>query len=146
MARAGEATEAMVERELNRTAAFRTQLRRFLRTTASVTARFGLTPERYDLLLMIRTSGRHVDGVPLTELCERLQLRQTAVTELVKRAVDAGLVERRKSADDGRVRLLRLTPEGDQRLQGALVALREDRLALAEAFLDLDERFRDAHR
>lgn len=135
----------MIEIELGRTAAFRTQLRRFLRTTAEVTARFGLTAQRYDLLLMIHTSNSG-EGVPLTELCERLQLRQTAVTELVKRAVEAGLVERRHSAEDRRVRLLRLTPEGERRLRGVVVALRQDRGALAEAFVDLDERFREAHR
>lgn len=136
----------MIEVELGRTAEFRTQLRRFLRTTTEVTARFGLTAQRYDLLLMIHTSNGTGDGVPLTELCDRLQLRQTAVTELVKRAVEAGLVERRHSAEDRRVRLLRLTPEGERRLRGAVVALRQDRAALAEAFLDLDERFREAHR
>ncbi len=136
----------MAEAELERTAAFRTELRRFLLTTAEVTARFGLTAHRYDLLLMIRASGRDGDGVPLTELCERLQRRQTAVTELVNRAVEAGLVERRRSAEDRRVRLLRLTPEGERRLNEVVVALRQDRQALAHAFLDLDERFRDAHR
>ena len=135
----------MIESELARTAAFRTELRRFLRTTAEVTARFGLTAQRYDLLLMIRAGREHADGVPLTELCERLQLRQTAVTELVKRAVEAGLVERRPSTEDRRVRLLRLTPEGERRLDDVFDALRQDRIALAGAFLDLDQRFRDAH-
>ena len=135
----------MAESELERIAAFRTHLRQYLRTTASVTARFGLTAQRYDLLLMIRTSDEHEDGVPLTALCDRLHLRQTAVTELVKRAVEAGLVERRPSSDDRRVRLLRLTSEGERRLQNVVVALRRDRAALADAFLELDERFRDAH-
>ena len=130
--------------ELVRAAAFRAELRRFLRKTVEVTSQFGLTAERYDLLLMIRTAGNE-SGIPLTALGDRLHLRQTAVTELVKRAVMAGLVERRASSDDRRVRLLRLTPEGERRLSEAFNALRDDRRSLAEAFRDLDQTFYDAH-
>jgi DNA-binding MarR family transcriptional regulator len=84
--------------------------------------------------------------VRLGELCELLQLRQTAVTELVKRTEQAGLIERRSSSDDGRVSLLRLTAEGESRLLRAFDALHEDRAALAKAFRDVDARFRAASR
>jgi DNA-binding MarR family transcriptional regulator len=130
--------------ELVRAAAFRAELRRFLRQTVEVASRFDLTAQRYDLLLMIRASGDR-DGMTITDLGERLQLRQTAVTELVARAVAAGLVERSRSADDRRVRLVRITPEGERRLLGAFAALSTDRAALVDAFLDLGRRFRDAH-
>ena len=130
--------------ELVRAAAFRAELRRFLRKTVEVTSQFGLTAERYDLLLMIRTAENE-SGIPLTALCDRLHLRQTAVTELVKRAVTAGLVERRASPEDRRVRLLRLTPEGERRLSETFNALREDRRSLAEVFHDLDQSFHDAN-
>ena len=101
-----------LDAELEHAAAFRTALRRLLARTDAVANRAGLTSQRYDLLLQIRSAGK--DGVRVTELCQRLQLRQTAVTELVKRAEEAGLVQRRRSATDGRVSLLRLTAEGER--------------------------------
>ena len=119
-------------------------MRRLLARTDAVATRAGLTSQRYDLLLQIRSAG--VDGVRVTELCQRLQLRQTAVTELVKRAEEAGLVERRRSPTDGRVSQLRLTTEGERRLLQAFDALHEDRAALAEAFREVDARFRAATR
>jgi len=82
--------------------------------------------------------------VRVTDLCQSLQLRQTAVTENVKRAVDAGLIERRPSPADARASLLRLTPEGERRLRAAYDALRDDRTTLERAFAELDLTFRAA--
>lgn len=121
-------------------AAFRTELRRFLQRTDRVAAQAGLTSQRYDLLLMIASAGE----VRITELCDLLQLQQTAVTELVKRSEEAGLVRRRPSQSDGRVWLLRLTAEGERRLLRAFTALGEDRAALVASFRELDRRFRAA--
>ena len=75
------------ERELASAAAFRTELRRFLRRTDAVAAEAGLTAQRYDLLLMIQSAGGR-DGVRVTELCELLEMQQPAVSELVKRAAE----------------------------------------------------------
>jgi len=124
--------------ELGEAAAYRTELRRFLHRSDAVAAEAGLTPRRYDLLLMIASAGE----LRVTELCRVLHLQQTAVTELVKRTEDAGLVRRRVSADDRRVSLLSLTAEGERRLLRAFSALRQDREALAEAFREVDRRFR----
>jgi DNA-binding MarR family transcriptional regulator len=130
-----------IQDELERTAAFRTELRRFLRGVEAVTADAGLTAQRYDLLLMIKAApGRRAEST-VTELCESLQLRQTAVTELVKRAEEAGLVRREQSSRDGRVFHLGLTAEGERRLLKVFTALRKDRAALAEAFDLLGRRF-----
>jgi DNA-binding MarR family transcriptional regulator len=135
-----------VEDELARAAAFRTALRRFLRRTDAVAAQFGLTPQRYDLLLMVGSHRRQHGAVRMSELCELLQLQQTAVTELVKRAERAGLIRRRPSPQDGRVWLLEPTEDGEARMLRVFEALREDRAALAEVFRDVDERFRAASR
>jgi DNA-binding transcriptional ArsR family regulator len=54
-----------------------------------------------------------------------LDLQQTAVTELVNRTEEAGLIKRQPSLEDGRVRLL-LTAEGERRLLRAFNALRDD--------------------
>lgn len=103
-------------------------------------AEAGLTSQRYDLLLMIRSAD--VKGVRMMELCELLQMQQTAVSELVKRAEEANLVERRVAPDDRRGSLLRLTREGERRLLRAFTALRGDREALVAALDELDLRLR----
>ena len=126
--------------ELRRTAAFRSELRRFLARTEAVTAEEELTPQRYDLLLQLKAADNGNSTV--TELSRRLHLRQTAVTELVKRAEEAGLVRRRRSTTDRRVSYLELTEEGDRRVTRTWQALRRDRDALGRAFEELDTHFR----
>ena len=79
-------------------------------------AKTGLTPQRYDVLLMVK-SADPAAGIRLTELCGLLQMGQTAVTDLVKRMEKAGLLERRGSSEDRRVALLGLTAEGEARLR-----------------------------
>lgn len=127
------------EANLAHAATFRTELRRFLRRTEAVAAEAGLTSQRYDLLLMIRSAGAK-EGVRVTDLCELLQLQQTAVSELVKRAEEAGLVERRTAPEDRRASRLTLTAEGERRLMRAFAALRGDREALFSALNELDIR------
>jgi DNA-binding MarR family transcriptional regulator len=126
--------------ELVRAAAFRSELRRFLQRSDVVTTDVGLTPQRYDLLLQLKASPNGHSTV--TELGRLLHLRQTAVTELVKRAEEAGLVRRRRSESDRRVFLLELTEVGDQRVTRAFHALRRDRTAFADAFDTLGIHFR----
>ena len=97
-------------------AEFRTALRRFLRRSERVARQSGLTPQRYLLLLMIKGAAGGAQRSTVTELADRLQLAQSTVTELVRRAEETGLVAREQSAQDARVAHLRLTPEGDRRL------------------------------
>jgi DNA-binding MarR family transcriptional regulator len=134
----------VVEAELVRVAEFRRALRHVVRRVESVALQAGLTAQRYDLLLMIRAGN----GVPLrpTDLAGLLEMQQTAVTELVKRTEEAGLIERRPSAADGRAWHLHLTPEGERRLMQAFVGLRADREQLVAAMRELDVRFRASSR
>jgi DNA-binding MarR family transcriptional regulator len=134
------------ELDLDRAAAFRSALRQFLGRTEVVAGQAGLTSQRYDLLLMIRAGSSKPSGLRVTDLTGLLHLRQTAVTENLKRAVAAGLVERYPSDTDGRVSLLKLTPEGEQRLMRTFNALHDDREALAAAFKGLQRSFRAAGR
>lgn len=125
--------------ELQRAAAFRTALRQFLARTNEVSANAGLTSQRYDLLLSIKTGNGETSTV--SELVKRLSLPQPAVTELVKRAEEAGLIERSAGADR-RVSVLRLTPVADERLLQAFVALRAERRQIANAMRAVDASFR----
>ena len=126
--------------ELERAAAFRSALRRFLARTDEVASAAGLTSQRYDLLLAITTGPGATSS--MTDLGNRLSLRQTAVTELVKRTEEAGLIERSTSAADGRVVVLALTAEGERRLMRAFVGLREERRQLADAMSAVGSSFR----
>ena len=106
-------------------AEFRTALRRFARRSERVARQYGLTPQRYLLLLMIKgaASGKE----------------QSTVTELVRRAEETGLIAREQSPDDARVALLRLTPEGDRRLMQSFTELSAERAQIRDAFAHLDE-------
>jgi DNA-binding MarR family transcriptional regulator len=128
------------EVELQRAAAHRAALRRFLARTDEVARAAGLTSQRYDLLLAIKTGPGETST--MTELASRLSLRQTTVTELVKRAEEAGLIERSTSVVDGRISVLALTEEGEARLLGAFVALREERRQLVDAMSAVGSSFR----
>jgi DNA-binding MarR family transcriptional regulator len=121
-------------------AEFREALRRFVRRTERVARSSGLTPQRYLLLLMIKGARDGSEQSTVTELSERLQLAQSSVTELVRRAEEAGLVERRQSTDDGRVAYLRLTREGESRLARSFTDLAPERAELRRAFVELDGR------
>lgn len=125
--------------EYVRVAEFRAALRRFLRRTERIAREYGLTPQRYLLLLMIKGAPDGSERSTVTDLAERLQLAQSTVTELVGRAEEVGLVARAASADDRRVGHLRLTEEGERRLAQAFTGLEAERRQLLDALLTSDE-------
>jgi DNA-binding MarR family transcriptional regulator len=116
-------------------AALRIGLRRFLSQTEQVTSEYGLTPERYELLLLIKTSPE--GEATVGRLGKLLSIGQSAATQLARRVADLGLIERTVSPRDARVHPLRLTPEGERRLAEALAGLEEERRSLAEALAEL---------
>jgi DNA-binding MarR family transcriptional regulator len=124
--------------EVTSVAEFRAALRVFLRRSERIARQFGLTPQRYLLLLMIKGAPDGSERSTVTELAGRLQLAQSTVTELVRRAEEIGLVAREQSAEDGRVAYLRLTPEGEERLMRSFTALSAERTQLREAFAHID--------
>ncbi|MCW2977913.1 MAG: transcriptional regulator, MarR family [Actinomycetia bacterium] len=124
-------------------AGFRTALRRFLRRSERVARQYGLTPQRYLLLLMIKGAPDGTEQSTVTELADRLQLAQSTVTELVRRAEEIGLVTRAQSQDDARVAHLRLTPEGDRRLMQSFTEIATERGQLRDAFAQADESMAD---
>jgi DNA-binding MarR family transcriptional regulator len=117
--------------EFDEAARLRVALRRFLRQSESITRRHGLSPRHYELLLMIRAS---VDGrSTVSELVELLQLTQSTVTELVQRAEEGGLLQRRQSPDDGRIVHLTLTEDGERRVTAGVAELGPERARLLDA-------------
>ena len=132
-------SRSSIKAEIEHAAAFRAELRRFLARTDTATTEAGLTPQRYDLLLAIKAAGGQAT---INELCSYLEMRQTAVTELVKRAEEAKLTVRTQSTVDRRVVVVTITPEAEARLKHGFDALHDDRVGLAEALELLAETFR----
>jgi DNA-binding MarR family transcriptional regulator len=104
-------------------AALRAALRRFSRESERIAREEGLTPRQYLLLLLIKGAADGSERSTVTELARQLQLTQSTVTELVRRAEDAGLLSREASRDDARVTWLSLSREGENRLDKAFSRL-----------------------
>jgi DNA-binding MarR family transcriptional regulator len=118
--------------ELGDAAELRRALRGFNHASTHVLRRHGLTKERYELLLAIRAAHGGLQRATVAELSADLGLAQSSVTQLARRAQDAGLVSREVSAADGRVHYLVLTAAAEQRLAAAVADLGPERERLIE--------------
>jgi DNA-binding MarR family transcriptional regulator len=112
-------------------AALRAGLRQFSQASERALQQHGLTPERYELLLAIKSTDHDAEGATVSELADVLGVAQSSVTQLVRRVEDAGLLRREVSPNDARVRYLRLTKQGERRLARAVAVLHQERERLA---------------
>jgi DNA-binding MarR family transcriptional regulator len=117
-------------------AAFRAALRQFLRKSENAARAAGITPRQHLLLLQI--AGCESGTATVSGLVDKLALTQSAVTELVQRAEQAGLVRRAVSASDGRVAVLSLTAVGEAKLAQVHDALGPERAELRRVVDALD--------
>lgn len=119
-------------------AAFRYQVRKFLRFSESAAREAGVTPQQHQLLLGI--AGFNGTGrATISELAEFLQERHHSVVGLIDRAEMAGLVRRDSDASDRRVVVVSLTVRGREVLErlslehlNAVHRLREDLLRFGQ--------------
>jgi DNA-binding MarR family transcriptional regulator len=81
-------------------AAFRFELRRFLRFSEGAARTAGLTPQQHQALLAIRAAGD--DGMLVGDLAETLLLRPHSTSELVNRLAEHDLAVRHAMPDDRR--------------------------------------------
>jgi len=126
------------EEELRALANFRYALRQFLAFSEQAAADVGLTMQRYQALLAIKTF-RAAAHISVGELAEQLLIRDHSAAELVSRLEQAKLVKRKNDPLDRRRSLIVLTTLGDRRLAHlAFVHLRKLR-AEKSAFLRLFE-------
>ncbi|HZP12715.1 MAG TPA: MarR family transcriptional regulator [Nevskiaceae bacterium] len=135
---------ALTKVQLEKLAAFRYQLRRYLRFSEQLSRRHGLTPLQYQLLLQIEGFPKR-EWATVSELAERLQAKHNAVVSLVTRCEKLGLVTRESSSIDRREVHVRLTASGERRLaqlagphRAELKTLQRD-LSLREMFADRDD-------
>jgi DNA-binding MarR family transcriptional regulator len=131
----GADTAPLTKRDFEALAQFRFGIRRYLRFSEETVRRDGLTPQQYQLLLVLKGfPGR--DWATVREVADRLQLRHHSVVELVNRAQGEGLVERASDPQDGRVARVLLTGKGEDVL-ARLSALHRDELRRMQAVLAL---------
>jgi DNA-binding MarR family transcriptional regulator len=108
-------------------AALRAALRRFGHENARVLNAHGLTTERYELLLAIKARSNDDCQATVAQLAEDLQLALSSMTQLARRAENAGLLCRRVSSQDARIRYLLLTDAGAAILDAAAAELGPER-------------------
>jgi DNA-binding MarR family transcriptional regulator len=146
MAETTEPVELVSVKRAMRVAEFRAALREFQSRTEEVARNWGLTPQRYLLLLFVKGAAGGAERATLSELTERMKLSPNTVTELVIRAEEAGLVRRRTAKHDLRFVHVSLTAEGESALGGAMAENAQYRRGLARRFDALESAFRAALR
>ena len=120
---------------------FRTALRTFERWSADQARLQGLTPAQHQLLLVVKG---HPDlrGPTISDVAAYLHVRHHSAVELIDRTVEAGLVERRRVDEDGRVVRLRLTPAAEGRFAALAELHLEELLRLTPILEHLAEPYR----
>jgi DNA-binding MarR family transcriptional regulator len=99
--------------EINELAEFRYALRKFLRFSESAARACGVTPQQHQLMLGVAGfTGR--GSATVSELAEFLQEKNHSVVGLVHRAVQCGLVKRKRDPADLRVVIVQLTARGER--------------------------------
>ncbi|HEY7358437.1 MAG TPA: MarR family winged helix-turn-helix transcriptional regulator [Ktedonobacterales bacterium] len=113
-------------------AAFRYALRRFLRFSEQTARASGVTPQQHQVLLAIKGfPGR--ESVTISELAERLQMRQHSMVGLIDRIEAQGLVRREAGTTDRRHVYVCLTPAGEALLHKLALIHRQELRGMREA-------------
>jgi DNA-binding MarR family transcriptional regulator len=102
------------------------------------TRRFGITPVQYSLLTALARGGE----LDQNRLALNIGLERTSVAEVVPRLQERGLLERRRSEQDGRVKLVSLTRKGKALMQRMAPAVQRAHDRTVEALAPAErERF-----
>jgi DNA-binding MarR family transcriptional regulator len=124
--RSGSTPPALIAR----LAAFRYQLRRFLRFSEKAARACGLTPQQHQLLLgVVGYTGR--GWATISELAEFLQARHNAVVGLVERAQRRRLVGKERAGRDRRFVRVYAMP-GGQKILDELTRLHRQELGCVQ--------------
>lgn len=102
--------------EFQSLAAFRYQIRKFLRFSKDLLSAEDLTPDQYQALLAIRASAPN-GKLSIRDLAEQMQVRHHSTVGIVDQLVARAAVVREIAPDDRRKVLLSLTPKGDELVQ-----------------------------
>jgi len=122
-------TRTLSKPEIEARSAFRHQLRLFERSGEDAARKYGVTFPQYLVLL-------HAKGMPgrawalVGELAEKMLLEHHSVVGLVSRCEVAGLIKRKRSADDARQVEVHLTAKGDRTVNSIAAAQSNEMKAL----------------
>jgi DNA-binding MarR family transcriptional regulator len=107
-------------------AEFRYLLRKFLRFSKDFLRNTGdLNPEQYEALLAIKACAAP-NGLTISQLSERLQVRHHSAVNIVDRLVEAKLVTREAGETDRRRRHVQLTAKGETLIEKLAVVHRTE--------------------
>lgn len=120
--------------EFEAIAAFRYAIRRFLRFSEQAARREGITPQQHQLLLAVKGFPNR-DYASVSELADRLQMRQHSMVGLIDRTEAQKLVRREQGTTDRRQVFVHLTPEGDAKLQKLSMQHRRELRTMREALM-----------
>lgn len=84
------------------------------KTGTRAVSRFGATTQQWAVLGALSRPSVREGGMTVKQLIGFLMVSRQNLTAVLDRIVAAGLVERVRVAGDGRLRHVRLTPEGDR--------------------------------
>lgn len=115
------------------------------RPVERVFSRWGLTPEQYNVLRILR--GAEPGGLPTLEIGRRMITRASNVTRIIDRLETKKLVDRKRETQDRRVVRIRISADGLKLLeemqdgvtrasQNSIVGLPEDDARLLIALLE----------
>lgn len=91
---------------------FRTQLRKFLATSADAAKAAGIDPTQHQLLLVVK--GMEPQQVTIGDLADRLMIKHHSAVELVNRCEQNGWTVRSRDDVDRRVVHVQLTVQGEE--------------------------------
>ena len=113
-------------------AEFRYAIRRFLHFSEQAARAAGVTPQQYQLLLAIKGfPGR--ESATVSELAERLQMRQHSMVGLIDRTEAQELVRREPGKQDRRQVYVLLTSRGEALLRKLAMIHHRELLAIGDA-------------
>ena len=118
--------EPLAKEDFEALARFRFGIHRYLHFSEQTVCGQGLTPQQYQLLLALKGFPDR-EWASVSELADRLQMRNHSVGDLVNRAQTQDLVTKASDSPDGRVVRVELTRHGEQALS-RLSTLHRDEL------------------
>jgi DNA-binding MarR family transcriptional regulator len=124
-------------------ARFRHELRKFQAFSKTAAKTAGLTPQQHQALLAVRGFSNSAP-VSVGDLADFLLIRPHTAVELVDRMTRLELFARVVDDTDGRRVLVKLTKEGERRLQGLSQAHLRELRAIGPALARMLETFRDS--
>jgi DNA-binding MarR family transcriptional regulator len=109
-------TGEIAKAEYEAIAGFRYAIRRYLRFSEQAARAAGITPQQHQLMLAIKGFPNR-ERATISELADRLQMRQHSMVGLVDRTEAQGLVRREHGVVDRRQVFVSLTPSGEETLR-----------------------------